>query len=125
MTWNLWNVIRHYAYIKYFKNKHRELGSDASAWNELETYTKRIVKGIYRTFKQKQWHMNIVGGARNCFSDVDNTLSNNGGYCHVKWTNSFIEIQNILERNAREHDASFVLFTGDIPAPSGSEIDES
>lgn len=28
MTWNLWNVVRHYAYFKYFKNRHRELGND-------------------------------------------------------------------------------------------------
>ena len=51
MTWNLWNVVRHYAYIKYFKNRHKALGSDAAAWAELEKYTKKLVKGIYRTFK--------------------------------------------------------------------------
>lgn len=50
MTWNLWNVIRHYAYIKYFKAKNRELGSDRAAWVELEKYTKKLVKNIYRTF---------------------------------------------------------------------------
>ena len=51
MTWNLWNVVRHYAYFKYFKNLHRALGSEHAAWQELENYTKKIVKGIYRTFK--------------------------------------------------------------------------
>lgn len=43
---------------------------------------------------------------------------NYGGPCKVHWTNSFIEVSTILERNAREHNASFVLFTGDIPRPS-------
>ena len=51
MTWNLWNVIRHYVYIKYFKNRHKALGDDAAAWAELEKYTRKLVKGIYRTFQ--------------------------------------------------------------------------
>ena len=51
MAWNLWNVVRHYAYIKYFKNRHKALGTDEAAWAELEKYTKKIVKGIYRTFQ--------------------------------------------------------------------------
>ena len=38
------------------------------------------------------------------------------------WSNSFVEIQSILERNAREHHASFVLFTGDIPLPTEDEV---
>ena len=50
MTWNLWNVVRHYAYIKWFKNRGRVLGEEQGEWAELENYTKKIVKGIYRTF---------------------------------------------------------------------------
>jgi hypothetical protein len=42
----------------------------------------------------------------------------------VRWTNSFAEISTLLERNAREHDASFVLFTGDVPLPSEGEIQD-
>ncbi len=52
MTWNLWNVVRHYVFIKWFKNKHRPLGNDQSSWSELEARTHKIVKGIYRTYKQ-------------------------------------------------------------------------
>ena len=111
MAWNLWNVVRHYVYIKYFKNRHKDLGSDESAWAELETYTKKIVKGIYRTFQQNK-------GNRNTFHSVDGSSTNYGGICNVHWTNSFIEVSTILERNAREHNASFVLFTGDIPRPT-------
>lgn len=32
MAWNLWNVVRHYAYIKYFKNRNKELGTDTASW---------------------------------------------------------------------------------------------
>jgi len=46
------------------------------------------------------------------FDDVDKISNNKGEACLVKWTNSFVEIHSILERNAREHEASFVLFTG-------------
>ena len=55
MTWNLWNVVRHYAYIRYFKNRNRELGEGQSDWQDLENYTKKLMKGIYRSFKEKQY----------------------------------------------------------------------
>ena len=119
MTWNLWNVVRHYVYIKYFKNRHKALGSDAAAWAELEKYTKKIVKGIYRTFKDGK---NTPSGPRSTFYSMDGTSKNYGGQCQVYWTNSFIEVSTILERNAREHNASFVLFTGDIPRPNSDKI---
>lgn len=109
MTWNLWNVVRHYAYIKYFKNRHKDLGSDASLWKELEKYTRKIVKGIYRTFQENR---------QKTFNDVYGASNNRGETCTVRWTNSFIEVQAILERNAREHQASFVLFTGNSALPS-------
>ena len=51
MTWNLWNVVRHYVYIKWFKGKNLQVGSDEAAWNEIENRTRKLVKGIYRTFK--------------------------------------------------------------------------
>lgn len=105
MVWNLWNVVRHYAYIKYFKNQNRILGSDPSSWNELERQTKRIVKGIYRTFQTKK---------HDTFGNVDGSSSNDGVECMVNWTNSFVEITDILERNAREHEASLVMFTGNV-----------
>lgn len=105
MTWNLWNVVRHYAYIRYFKNENRELGDNIANWEELERLTRRLVKGIYRSYKEKT--------AADTFGSVDNSLNRSGGPCLVKWTNSFIEIQSIFDRNAREHEASFVLFTGD------------
>ena len=122
MTWNLWNVIRHYVYIKYFKNRHKALGTDAAAWADLEKYTKKIVKGIYRTFKDNKF---TDGGDRSTFTDVDDTARNYGGVCQVHWTNSFIEVSTILERNAREHMASFVLFTGDTPAPTEQDINNA
>ena len=118
MTWNLWNVVRHYVYIKRFKNMHKELGTDEAAWAELEKHTEKIVKGIYRTFKQKQKSDRSLS----TFYEVDKTNNNNGGMCQVHWTNSFIEVSTILERNAREHNASFVLFTGDIPRPNSDQI---
>ena len=119
MTWNLWNVVRHYVYIKYFKNKHKELGTDAAAWAELEKYTKKLVKGIYRTFKSYKL---TDQSNRSTFTDVDDTSSNYGNLCQVHWTNSFIEVSTILERNAREHMASLVMFTGNIPAPTEQDI---
>lgn len=119
MTWNLWNVVRHYVFIKYFKNKHKALGTDEAAWADLEKYTKKIVKGIYRTFKDNKF---TDEGDRSTFTDVDDTARNYGGVCQVHWTNSFIEVSTILERNAREHMASFVLFTGDIPTPTEQDI---
>jgi hypothetical protein len=109
MTWNLWNVVRHYAYIKYFKNRNKSLGKDAAQWYLLEEYTKKLVKGIYRTFKDKQ---------HSTFGQVDETPTNYGKECNVPWTNSFIEVSAILERNAREHQGSLVLFTGDVPMPT-------
>lgn len=51
---------------------------------------------------------------------MDEISNNEGNQCLVKWTNSFVEIHSILERNAREHDASFVLFTGNVlPVQTG------
>lgn len=116
MTWNLWNVIRHYAWFKYFKNQHRELGSDKSTWQELENYTKKIVKSIYRTFQQNRYPRTTDSGSstgKATFHDVDESSTYYGGDCTVYWSNSFVEITTILERNAREHQASFVVFTGD------------
>lgn len=107
MTWNLWNVIRHYVFIKYFKNRNRQLGNDLAAWQELENYTKKIVRGIYRSFKQNQ-----PTKTRVTFADVDELSNNEGEECSVYWTNSFIQISSLFNRNAREHEASFVLFTG-------------
>ena len=49
--------------------------------------------------------------------------NHNGNECIVKWTNSFIEVSTVLERNAREHQASFVLFTGDV-RPDKTELDD-
>lgn len=115
MTWNLWNVVRHYVYIKYFKNRHKALGTDEAAWAELEKYTKKLVKGIYRTFKDGR---KTSSGARSTFTNVDETSTNYGGTCYVHWTNSFIEATTVMERNAREHNASFVLFTGDVRVPN-------
>lgn len=117
MTWNLWNVVRHYAYIRYFKNRSRKLLSDVQEWQELERYTRRIVKGIYRTFQEKKWRDGVVDGQRATFSEIDESTTNYGETCTVHWTNSFVEIQSILDRNAREHDASFVLFTGQTSIP--------
>lgn len=111
MTWNLWNVIRHYVYIKYFKNRHRSLGTDESAWADLEKYTKKLVKGIYRTFKDNKFNEDDT---RSTFGSMNDTSTNYGEKCQVHWTNSFIEVSTILERNAREHRASFVLFTGNV-----------
>lgn len=115
MTWNLWNVVRHYVYIRNFVNKNRQLGSQKSNWEELESRTEKIVKGIYRTFKQNE---RTGGNGRSTFGSIDGSSTNYGGVCSVRWTNSFVEISSILERNAREHHASFVLFTGDVPLPS-------
>lgn len=112
MAWNLWNVIRHYVYIKYFKNKHIKLGNDTANWQQLEKYTKKIVKSIYRTFYQNR--LDNTSGRRNNFTDIDEVSTYYGGTCYVPWANSFAEISTILERNAREHLASFVLFTGDL-----------
>lgn len=112
MAWNLWNVIRHYVYIKEFKGMGKSLGSDVAAWEELETRTRKIVKDIYRTFKAHQRQSG--GGRRSTFTDVDGSISNYGGNCLVQWTNSFVEIHSVLERNAREHQASLVMFTGDM-----------
>lgn len=106
MTWNLWNVVRHYAFIKYFKNQGRLPKNEAAAWDELESRTRRLVRGIYRTFQQNK-------GDRNTFHSVDELSNHSGGPCVLNWTNSFVEITSALERNAREHAASFVLFTGD------------
>lgn len=124
MVWNLWNVVRHYAYIRYFKNRNRELGNDKANWEELERLTRKLVKGIYRTFKEKQ----NSGTTRRNFYSVDNTKNQQGEPCVVRWTNSFIEVQSILDRNAREHDASMVLYTGDlrpINVPSVSGFDSN
>lgn len=81
MTWNLWNVVRHYAYIKWFKNRGREMTDGKADWHELEKWTRKLVKGIYRTFKEKQ--------KTDTFGDIDGSVANDGGACLVKWTNSF------------------------------------
>lgn len=109
MTWNLWNVVRHYVYIKWFKNKYRTLGNDAAMWNELEQRTQKLVKGIYRTYQQTK---NKYTEAQFNFGTIDESSNNVGNACLIRWTNSFVQISSILERNAREHEASFVLFTG-------------
>ena len=109
MTWNLWNVVRHYVYIKWFKNKYRTLGNDAAMWNELEQRTQKLVKGIYRTYQQTK---NKYDDAQFNFGTIDESSNNVGNACLIRWTNSFVQISSILERNAREHEASFVLFTG-------------
>ena len=77
MVWNLWNVVRHYIYIKYFKNNHIEVGSDEFARSELESRTKKIVKDIYRTFK----HHQKTGGHSNTFGDIDGSFTNYGKPC--------------------------------------------
>lgn len=124
MTWNLWNVVRHYVYIKYFKNRNRALGNDQSAWNELEYRTKKYVKNIYRTFQERKHNPDT--DARTTFGDKVGGLAstNSGSVCSVNWTNSFVEISSILEVNARKHSASFVLFTGDIKTPDEVELNQ-
>ena len=103
MAWNLWNIVRHYVYIKYFKEVNRDLKTDPVAWDELESRTRKLVRGIYRTFKEHQ---------NSKFFEIDNAKTPTGEPCVVKWTNSFVEISSILERNDRKHDASLVMFTG-------------
>lgn len=109
MTWNLWNIVRHYCYIKYFKNKNKQVNNE-SAWNELEAKTRKYVRAIYRTFKEKQGQNNII----TTFGDKlgGESISNYGEGCSVRWTNSFVQIASVLERNARDHMASLVMFTG-------------
>ena len=98
MTWNLWNVVRHYVYIRHFKNRNRTLPiDDQSAWQELEQMTRKVVKGIYRTF----WQNWKKSDKRLTFTDVDQSSTYYGRRCYVPWTNSFVEIQSILEPNAR------------------------
>ena len=46
------------------------------------------------------------------FNSRDGDVTNNGDVCLVKWTNSFVEISSLFERNERVHNASFVMFTG-------------
>ena len=111
MTWNLWNVVRHYVYIKWFRDMGRTIArGDESSLIELERRTKKIVKGIYRTFQEKK--LKVGTDISSTFNDVDRIETHNGGKCQVNWTNSFVEISSFLERNAREHDASLVMFTG-------------
>ena len=43
---------------------------------------------------------------------MDGIATHDGGVCSINWTNSFVEISSFLERNAREHDASLVMYTG-------------
>lgn len=89
----------------------------------MEKYTKKLVKGIYRTFQENKYHYDeSVGNTRSTFTGIDKTSTNHGGVCLVRWTNSFIEVFSILERNAREHNASLVLFTGDNPKPKQKEV---
>lgn len=115
MTWNLWNAVRHYVYIKWFKNAGKSIEDDAD-WDLLERRTKKIVRGIYRTFKEKQ--------KEDTFGDIDGSYANDGRICLVKWTNSFVQISSILERNARDHDASLVMFTGDIRQGEGETSED-
>lgn len=105
MTWNLWNIIRHYCYVNYFKSKTIQ---NESEWIELEKRTEKIVRSIYRTFKQNQAN----GAETSTFNSHDNSYTHYGEACLVKWTNSFVEISSLFERNERTHDASFVMFTG-------------
>ena len=120
MAWNLWNVVRHYVYIRDFKAEGRAIAKgDSAAWQELETRTRKAVLGIYRTFQQNK----RAAGARTDFSDIDGTSTYDGERCVVPWTNSFVEISTILERNARPHMASFVLFTGDLRASDQALVD--
>ena len=117
MTWNLWNVVRHYVYLKWFKNKDVSVGDERVVWQDIESRTKKIVKSIYRTFQQNKRVMREDDTRRrSMFGDkeLDDSTTNSGETCLVHWTNSFAQIQSILERNAREHDASLVLFTGDV-----------
>ena len=74
---------------------------------ELENKTEKIVRSIYRTFKQNQDQNGTV-----TFNSRDGEVTNNGDVCLVKWTNSFVEISSLFERNDRVHNASFVMFTG-------------
>ena len=62
-----------------------------------------MVKGIYRTFWDRK---------NETFGVVDGSMTNDGNICSIRWTNSFVEISSFFERNAREHESSFVLFTG-------------
>ena len=111
MTWNLWNVVRHYVYIKWFRDMGRTIAKgDESSLIELERRTKKIVKGIYRTFQENKLKVGTEKSAT--FNDVDRIETHAGEKCKVNWTNSFVEISSFLERNAREHDASLVMFTG-------------
>ena len=48
--------------------------------------------------------------------------ANLSGTCLIRWTNSFIEVSTVLERNAREHQGSFVLYTGDTRLPTLADI---
>lgn len=104
MTWNLWNIIRHYCYVNYFNSS---VINDDATWMELENKTEKIVRSIYRTFKQNQDQNGTV-----TFNSRDGEVTNNGDVCLVKWTNSFVEISSLFERNERVHNASFVMFTG-------------
>lgn len=116
MTWNLWNVVRHYVYIKYFKGQNRQLGDNQSAWKELETRTKKYVKSIYRTFQERKYNPEDETKRLAFGDDLGGGMSTNiGQNCTINWTNSFVEISSILEPNARDHQASFVLFTGNVP----------
>lgn len=117
MTWNLWNVVRHYVYLKWFKNKDVSVGDERVVWQDIENRTKKIVKSIYRTFQQSKRVMREDDtNHRSMFGDkeLDDSTTNSGETCLVHWTNSFAQIQSILERNDRRHDASLVLFTGDV-----------
>jgi hypothetical protein len=122
MTWNLWNVVRHYVYIKYFKNQNKVLDSQA-AWDELEQRTQKYVKSIYRTFQENKHNPSTL--SRTTFGDTlgGGSSTNSGTMCSINWTNSFLEISSMLETNARQHQASFVLFTGDVQTPSSQEAD--
>lgn len=65
----------------------------------------------------------MSNGNRSSFNDIDKSSTQYGSRCDVKWTNSFAQISSVLERNAREHNASIVLFTGDIKSDFGDAED--
>lgn len=93
MTWNLWNVIRHCEYVNRFANPGRKLGTDESMWLELEDYTRKTIRNIYRTFYGKYWSSE---GRRSTFYSVDGTLNNNGEHCDLPWTNCFVQVSSVL-----------------------------
>lgn len=100
MTWNLWNVVRHWVYLREWSDQGRVLTTDAD-WTQLEARTEALVRSMYSTY--------CDGSAR---GSLGGQTIGGGRSSVVRWTSSFLEIQSILDRNAREHEASLVVFTG-------------